>query len=38
MFERRVKDAAWRRIGTETVIVNLARRRMLKANEAGGAL
>jgi len=35
---QRVKNVAWRRIGDETVIVNLDRRRMLALNEAGGAV
>jgi hypothetical protein len=38
MRYQRVKDVAWRRMGEETVIVNLARRRMLAVNEAGGAV
>ncbi len=38
MRYQRVKNVAWRRIGDETVIVNLGRRRMLAVNEAGGAV
>jgi hypothetical protein len=38
MRYQRVKNVAWRRIGEETVIVNLGRRRMLAVNEAGGAV
>jgi hypothetical protein len=38
MRYQRVKNVAWRRIGEETVIVHLARRRMLAVNEAGGAV
>jgi hypothetical protein len=38
MTYQRVKNVAWRRIGEETVIVNLGRRRMLAVNEAGGAV
>lgn len=38
MRYQRVKDVAWRRIGGQTVIVNLGRRRMLAVNEAGGAV
>ena len=38
MTYQRVKNVAWRRIGDETVIVNLGRRRMLAVNEAGGAV
>jgi hypothetical protein len=38
MTYQRVKNVAWRRIGSETVIVNLGRRRMLAVNEAGGAV
>jgi len=35
MRYRRAKTVAWRRVGDETVIVNLGRRRMLAVNEAG---
>jgi hypothetical protein len=35
---QRVKNVAWRRMGDETVIVNLGRRRMLAVNKAGGDL
>ena len=38
MSYQRVKNVAWRRIGSETVIVNLGRRRMLAVNEAGGTV
>ncbi len=38
MRYQRVKNVAWRRIGADTVIVNLGRRRMLAVNEAGGAV
>jgi hypothetical protein len=38
MTYRRVKNVAWRQVGSETVIVNLGRRRMLAVNEAGGAV
>ena len=38
MRYRRVENVAWRRIGEETVIVNLGRRRMLAVNEAGGTV
>ena len=38
MRYQRVKNVAWRRVGGETVIVNLGRRRMLAVNEAGGAV
>jgi hypothetical protein len=38
MRYQRVKNVAWRRIGDETVVVNLGRRRMLALNEAGGAV
>lgn len=38
MRYQRAKNVAWRRIGAETVIVNLERRRMLAVNEAGGAV
>jgi hypothetical protein len=38
MCYRRIKNVAWRRVGDETVIVNLGRRRMLAVNEAGGAV
>ena len=38
MRYQRVKHVAWRRVGEETVIVNLGRRRMLAVNEAGGAV
>jgi hypothetical protein len=38
MRYQRVKNVAWRRIGAETVIVNLGRRRMLAVNEAGGTV
>jgi hypothetical protein len=38
MRYQRVKNVAWRRIGGQTVIVNLGRRRMLAVNEAGGAV
>lgn len=38
MTYRRVKNVAWRRMGDETIIVNLGRRRMLAVNEAGGAV
>jgi hypothetical protein len=38
MRYQRVKNVAWRRVGEETVIVNLGRRRMLAVNEAGGAV
>ncbi len=38
MTYKRVKNVAWRRIGEETVILNLGRRRMLAVNEAGGAV
>jgi hypothetical protein len=38
MGYRRIRNVAWRRVGAETVIVNLGRRRMLAVNEAGGAL
>ncbi len=38
MRYRRVENVAWRRIGAETVVVNLGRRRMLALNEAGGTL
>lgn len=35
---RRGKGVAWRRVGGETVIVNLDRRRILALNETGGTL
>jgi hypothetical protein len=38
MCYQRVKNVAWRRVGGETVIINLGRRRMLAVNEAGGAV
>jgi hypothetical protein len=38
MRYQRAKNVAWRRIGEQTVIVNLGRRRMLAVNEAGGAV
>jgi hypothetical protein len=38
MTYRRVRNVAWRRIGDETLLVNLARRRMLAVNGAGGAI
>jgi hypothetical protein len=38
MCYQRIKDVAWRRVGEETVIVHLGRRRMLGVNEAGGAV
>ncbi len=38
MQYRRAKNVAWRRIGGETVIVNLDRRRMLALNESGAAV
>ncbi len=38
MRYRRVKNVAWRRIGADTVIISLGRRRMLAVNEAGGAV
>jgi hypothetical protein len=38
MQYRRTKNVAWRRIGGETVIVNLDRRRMLALNESGAAV
>jgi hypothetical protein len=38
MRYQRVKNVAWRRIGDETVIVNLGRRRMLAVNQAGTAV
>ncbi len=38
MRYQRVKNVAWRRIGAETVVVNLGRRRMMALNEAGGAV
>jgi hypothetical protein len=38
MSYQRIKNVAWRRVGSETVIVNLGRRRMLAVNEAGGAV
>ncbi len=38
MLYQRVKNAAWRRIGAETLVVNLGRRRMMALNEAGGAV
>ena len=38
MRYQRAKDVAWRRIGEQTVIVNLGRRRMLAVNQAGGAV
>lgn len=34
----RSKGIAWRRIGGETVIVNLGRRRMIALNESGSAV
>lgn len=38
MQYQRAKNVAWRRIGDETVIVNLDRRRMLALNESGAAV
>ena len=38
MQYRRAKNVAWRRIGGETVIVNLDRRRMLALNESGATV
>jgi hypothetical protein len=38
MTYRRVRNVAWRRIGEDTLLVNLARRRMLAVNGAGGAV
>ena len=38
MRYQRIKNVAWRRVGEETVIVNLGRRRMLAVNEAGGSV
>ena len=38
MRYQRVKNVAWRRIGEETILVNLPRRRMLAVNGAGGAV
>ena len=38
MRYQRAKNVAWRRIGDETLVVNLARRRMLALNEAGGVV
>ncbi len=38
MSYQRIKNVAWRRVGDETVIVHLARRRMLAVNGAGGAV
>ena len=38
MNVRRAGDVAWRRIGRETVVIHLTRRRMFGLNETGGRL
>lgn len=38
MNVRRAGDVAWRRIGRETVVIHLTRRRMFGLNEPGGRL
>ncbi len=38
MCYQRVKNVAWRRVGEETVIIHLGRRRMLAVNAAGSTV